>query len=219
MKPVLTRLDVPQMLRTDPPPFVGYVYLAGGDAGPLKIGFSKDPYTRVESFQCGNHQDLRVIAKRDGTQVDERETHERLKEHRVKGEWFDRWAALDEFGLPLDEGARRDIEAANLDLPSDVLRAFIETQLKGLFVMIAEQELEQDIQAVRAERMLEVCELQSRMTEVEDCLRAIARDALWARSRDGLSLIVRYGGLTRDDRRVFNRYRPLDQLPAALRRS
>lgn len=205
------------MLRTEPPPFVGYIYLAGGDAGPLKIGFSKDPYTRVESFQCGNHQELRVIAKREGTQADEREIHERLKQHRVKGEWFDRWAALDEFNLPLDRTARQEIGAASNESPTEALRAFIRTQLEGLFVMIAEHELEQHIQAVRAERILEVCELQSRLAEVEDCLRAIAGDALWGKGRDSLLLVVDYGRLSRDDRRVFTRYRPLEQLRAAWR--
>jgi hypothetical protein len=217
VKPALTRLDVPHMLRTESPPFVGYVYLAGGDAGPLKIGFSKDPYTRVESFQCGNHQELRVIAKREGTPADEREIHERLKQHRVKGEWFDRWAALDEFNLPLDRTARQEIGAASTESPSEALRAFIRTQLEGLFVMIAEHELEQHIQAVRAERILEVCELQSRLGEVEDCLRAIASDALWGKGRDSLLLVVNYGRLSRDHRRVFTRYRPLEQLRAAWR--
>lgn len=217
MRPVLNRVDVARMVDTEPLEHPGYVYLAGGDEGPLKIGYSKDPNERVESFQTANHQELRVLARREGSQADEREIHQRLIEHRVKGEWFDRWAALDEFNLPLDRTARQEIGAASTESPSEALRAFIRTQLEGLFVMIAEHELEQHIQAVRAERILEVCELQSRLAEVEDCLRAIASDALWGKGRDSLLLVVDYGRLSRDDRRIFTRYRPLEQLRAAWR--
>lgn len=184
------------MLRTEPPAFVGYVYLAGGEHGPLKIGWSKDPAARIEAFQTGNYQHLTVIAKREGTQADERQVHDKLSDHRVKGEWFERWAALDEFGLRLDLAARKDIGAVERDVDEETVRAFIRVELRRLLVATAERELEQAICDVRTQDFLAEWERERRFAELEECVAAIAEQALsddsWHLGKDVRNTLVRY---------------------------
>jgi hypothetical protein len=97
----------------------------------------------VSSFQTGNHQELRIFAKREGSQADERAVHKKLEGHRVRGEWFERWAALDEFGLPLDDYARSELNCLQAPASEQALRTFIQGTLKVLFALIAEAQFDE----------------------------------------------------------------------------
>lgn len=193
---VLRRIDVKAMLENPPPEFTGWVYLIGGKQGPLKIGWSKDPWKRAHEFQTGNFQTLHVYAKREGTQADEREIHERLKDHRVRGEWFERWVALDEFRLPLDLAARKDLGAVETDVDEETIRAFIKVELRRLLVTTAEQELDQVVNDVRTGVFLENWNREQRLAELEECVTAVAEQALrddsWHLSKDVRNTLVRY---------------------------
>lgn len=73
----------------------GYVYLIQeGEDGPVKIGWAKNPATRLEDFQTGNSRELRIVASFPGGINDERELHKRFAAHRLRGEWFEPVPAL-----------------------------------------------------------------------------------------------------------------------------
>ena len=72
----------------------GWVYWIGGDTGPIKIGWSKDPQKRVRELQTGSPIALTVVHQVAGTTADERRWHKKLSDHRLHGEWFMRDAAL-----------------------------------------------------------------------------------------------------------------------------
>lgn len=57
--------------------------------GRIKIGRSKNPKRRLQTLQTGNAKELRLVASLEGLGWREREIHEKLKEWRVSGEWFD----------------------------------------------------------------------------------------------------------------------------------
>ena len=57
----------------------------------MKIGISKDPFTRIKSVQTGNPEECRVLLALDldNAKVIETILHERLSHARSKGEWFE----------------------------------------------------------------------------------------------------------------------------------
>lgn len=67
----------------------GWVYFiqAGGD-GPIKIGFSLSPATRLAQLQTSMPDRLRLLAQRTGSRADERDLHKAFQVHRIRGEWF-----------------------------------------------------------------------------------------------------------------------------------
>ena len=79
-----------------------HLYGMGVPSGRFKVGIATDPYQRRREIQTGNHEPVALAAVTDrGTcGVDprdlEREVHQRLKPHRVTGEWFeiDEWSVL-----------------------------------------------------------------------------------------------------------------------------
>jgi len=75
----------------------GVVYFVGPKhTGPVKIGFTadQDVVSRLKQLQTGSHEELVVIGKIDGGPSVERAIHNFLSPHLVRGEWFDRQAAL-----------------------------------------------------------------------------------------------------------------------------
>lgn len=56
--------------------------------GPIKIGVSAAPLTRLSSLQVANPRPLRLLSSRPGSGADEAELHKRLARHRIRGEWF-----------------------------------------------------------------------------------------------------------------------------------
>lgn len=77
----------------------GFVYLAGADDGPIKVGFSANPEGRLATPQIGSAFKLRLLLCIRGTNDTEREHHRQLADWRIHGEWFERTAVLSHFGL------------------------------------------------------------------------------------------------------------------------
>lgn len=73
-----------------------FIYIIGSNEasaiGPYKIGFSKNPETRLRSLQTGNSDKLKVLYTEniDKTRVRfiESQIHTNLKHRQIKGEWF-----------------------------------------------------------------------------------------------------------------------------------
>ena len=58
------------------------------EIGMVKIGYSKNPKSRIYGLRVSMPFHLVIEGVCDGTRVEERELHKRFKEHHVKGEWF-----------------------------------------------------------------------------------------------------------------------------------
>jgi hypothetical protein len=54
----------------------------------LKIGVAVDVQRRFHGIQCHNADKLRLLGVIAGWEPHEREWHQRLREHRIRGEWF-----------------------------------------------------------------------------------------------------------------------------------
>lgn len=60
------------------------------DTQNVKIGYTAtDPIKRLSTLRVGNPRELRIIALMYGITTDERWLHERLRDRRGRGEWFD----------------------------------------------------------------------------------------------------------------------------------
>lgn len=76
-----------------------YVYIMchvedGMDVGPVKVGYSYRPSTRLENLQCGNPRKIRLYKQfgtpqRDIAKFIEGGFHHMFAERRLAGEWFD----------------------------------------------------------------------------------------------------------------------------------
>ena len=69
-----------------------YIYAIGTDTRQ-KIGFSKDPASRLKQLQTGNSEELQlhhaISVNCDDVSLLERHIHKDIGYKRVKGEWFD----------------------------------------------------------------------------------------------------------------------------------
>jgi hypothetical protein len=77
-----------------------YIYVVGAadnSGTAVKIGVSTHPEKRLHAFQNAHHVKLKILAKFPGTRKDEIALHQRFATRRIKGEWFQRCPALDEF--------------------------------------------------------------------------------------------------------------------------
>lgn len=63
-------------------------FIQAGVGGPIKVGVSVDPISRMAQMQTGMPETLRLLAFIPGTRDDERKLHDRLARHRIRGEWF-----------------------------------------------------------------------------------------------------------------------------------
>ena len=75
----------------------GKVYFIGDeDLGPIKIGFSSqsDLKLRLGQLQTASPSRLEIIGSFNGYVKNEQKVHRFLAPHRLRGEWFDREAAL-----------------------------------------------------------------------------------------------------------------------------
>lgn len=64
-----------------------------GYAGPVKIGFSENPTSRLASLRTGSPQKLGIagallVFGRDAASIIERQVHARFEKDRLEGEWF-----------------------------------------------------------------------------------------------------------------------------------
>ncbi len=63
-------------------------FIQAGEGGPIKIGHGKNPRKRLTMLQSGNPMTLTLLAELPGGKEEEQEMHTRLREYRVRGEWF-----------------------------------------------------------------------------------------------------------------------------------
>lgn len=65
----------------------GWIYFVlAGDA--VKIGYSLDPEKRLQHIRVGNPEEAVLLGKIDGTPRTERALHWKLRQYRLRGEWF-----------------------------------------------------------------------------------------------------------------------------------
>ncbi|WAC26308.1 MULTISPECIES: GIY-YIG nuclease family protein [unclassified Ancylobacter] len=65
----------------------GFVYALFTDDA-VKVGFSRDPFSRVANMRTSLSSDVVSLIAVRGSRSDERRLHEALSEHRTRGEWF-----------------------------------------------------------------------------------------------------------------------------------
>lgn len=75
----------------------GFVYFAGSDGGPVKIGASSQPLKRIRDIQWGSPVDVAVIALIETADKwgEESLLHSRFSNSRLRGEWFARTPELE----------------------------------------------------------------------------------------------------------------------------
>lgn len=67
----------------------GFVYfIQAGEAGPIKIGWTKSVPARFSALQAGNAEPLRLLAVLPGRISYERALHSRFAGLLIRGEWF-----------------------------------------------------------------------------------------------------------------------------------
>ena len=66
-----------------------YVYFVGSENGLVKIGFAGDLDYRFSKLVCGSPVPLTMLAITPGGRPKEREYHQRFKQWRRHGEWFE----------------------------------------------------------------------------------------------------------------------------------
>lgn len=70
------------------PVLSGIYFIQQGEAGPIKIGWSKNVRSRLASLQTANPQRLRLLLVLEGEERDERRLHDWFGLERLGGEWF-----------------------------------------------------------------------------------------------------------------------------------
>lgn len=63
-------------------------FIQAGNDGPIKIGYSKDPYTRFYNIQMGSPIEHTYLGNIPGDRTVEHALHHRFDAHRIRGEWF-----------------------------------------------------------------------------------------------------------------------------------
>jgi hypothetical protein len=63
-------------------------FIQQGHFGPIKIGYSKNPQSRIGELQTAHHARLRFLGEIEGGISDERRLHEKFAAHRIRREWF-----------------------------------------------------------------------------------------------------------------------------------
>lgn len=58
------------------------------DGGPVKVGYSGSPESRLAQLQASHHAELSIVFSCEGSQADEARIHAALAHLRVRGEWF-----------------------------------------------------------------------------------------------------------------------------------
>lgn len=63
-------------------------FIQVGLGGPIKIGRSTAPLTRLATLQTGHSEQLRLLVTTTGGDELEKSLHQKLRSHRLRGEWF-----------------------------------------------------------------------------------------------------------------------------------
>lgn len=71
------------------PQATGAVYfIQAGENGPIKIGYSNEPWGRLATLQTAHYEKLRLLGVTTGDVDSERALHKRFAPFRLEGEWF-----------------------------------------------------------------------------------------------------------------------------------
>lgn len=97
----------------------GYIYfIQSEDGGPIKIGFSEDPKTRLVALQTHNPAKLQILSVIEGSSDDETRLHKKFADHKVQGEWFrPHRSILDFIGVSVN---RKEVAQETNGLPAQV---------------------------------------------------------------------------------------------------
>lgn len=75
--------------RREQPGLFSFVYaIQAGEGGPIKIGVSDRPATRLQTLQQANAETLIPLAAWHTPKVEEKQLHEEFAYARIRGEWF-----------------------------------------------------------------------------------------------------------------------------------
>lgn len=66
----------------------GYVYFVRAQSGPVKIGWTRGLRSRMNGLQTHHYETLELIGVSKTERSAERDMHRRLREYRIRGEWF-----------------------------------------------------------------------------------------------------------------------------------
>lgn len=75
----------------------GFVYAIGDGRGHVKIGWSADPKDRLRQMQTGSPDQMTLLGTVEWPQWRELETHRKLSNWRIRGEWFRLEGAVADF--------------------------------------------------------------------------------------------------------------------------
>jgi Meiotically up-regulated gene 113 len=87
----------------------GFVYFICADRGPVKIGFSTDPTTRLKGIATYQARKMRILATLPGTMATESMVQARWHHLRIRGEWFRRSADLMKYIRDIADGKVSEI--------------------------------------------------------------------------------------------------------------
>lgn len=75
---------------SDPGENSGFVYfIRAGRTNSVKIGYAKNVEKRLATHQTSSPHKLELIGFLPGTIADESDWHDRFRDHRIRGEWFE----------------------------------------------------------------------------------------------------------------------------------
>lgn len=72
-------------------------FILAPELGRIKIGFAKQPWSRLSKLQTDCPCDVRLVAFIDGDVVAEKALHARFADQRLRGEWFTYSGAVQEY--------------------------------------------------------------------------------------------------------------------------
>ena len=98
-------------------------YFIGGQRGPIKIGYSVDPESRLRSLQSGSPVKLAILAVEQGGASREAAYHEQFAADRLHGEWFKRTPALTKLIARLTKQIDRRAAAESRGVMANLLEA------------------------------------------------------------------------------------------------
>jgi hypothetical protein len=113
----------------------GLVYFLAADKA-VKVGYTTHLRSRLAALSTANADELRLVGVLPGDRALERLCHKRLVGHRVRGEWFERGAAL-----ALLDGLETGIVEYELDERAQVKRLNHECATLRQRAKLAELEL------------------------------------------------------------------------------
>jgi len=112
-------------------PGSNYVYyVATTDSDVVKVGISRNPWSRVRDLQTGSAEQFTLLATLKTDARSEFAIHDFFKATRVKGEWFSRSPALNSLIQKTKDGEFADLEACVAFLHDLPVEAFVATTVE-----------------------------------------------------------------------------------------